>query len=144
AANDELSGRLLSQEETNTAYYEASDKFKEYVKSATGGIDQQTDAGRANREEMKKMAKATRDKADAELEATGDVWELTNTRRYQRKVLIEAAEKMGANTEVAVELAKSVLEIPKHVTTMANLKVWASKKAVVIQEEIKKIDRKID
>src|SRR5699024_6508327 len=144
AANDRLSGRLLAQEEANTAYYEASDKFKEYVKSATGGIDQQTDAGRKNREEIKKMAKATRDKADADLEATGDVGEFTNTLWNQRKALIEAAEKMGANTEEAEELANTVLEIPKSVTTKADLKDWASKKAEEIQEELKKIERKID
>src|SRR5699024_9005203 len=73
AANDELSERLLSQEEANTVYYEASDKLNEYVKSASGGIDQQTDAERANREDIKKMAKATWDKVDADLVATGDV-----------------------------------------------------------------------
>src|SRR5699024_10524073 len=143
AANDELSGRFLSQEEANNAYYEAMDKFNEYVKTAKCGIDAQTDAGRKNREEIGKMASATRRKADADLDATGDAEEFTNTLWNQRKALIEAAKKMGANTEEAEDLANTVLKIPEDVDTKAELHDWASKKARDIQDELDNIDRNI-
>ena len=143
AANDELAGRFLSQEEANNAYYEAMDHFNEYVKTAKGGIDAQTEAGRKNREEIGKMAAATRRKADADLEASGDADQFTNTLWSQRKALIEAAKKMGATEEEAGELANTVLEIPSDVDTKAELHDYASKKAREIQDELDDIDRNI-
>lgn len=144
AATDELAGRYLSQEEANTAYYEAMDKFNEYVKTAKGGIDEQTKAGRENRKAIAEMASATKRKADADLEATGDVDQYTNTLWKQREALIEAAKKMGATEEEAGELANTVLEIPEDVTTKARLKDWASDKAKGIQKELAKIKQKIN
>ena len=143
AANDELSGRFLSQEEANNAYYEAMDHFNEYVKTAKGGIDAQTEAGRKNREEIGKMAAATRRKADADLDASGDADQFTSTLWSQRKALIEAAKKMGATEKEAGELANTVLEIPSDVDTKAELHDYASKKAREIQDELDNIDRNI-
>lgn len=144
AANDELAGRFLSQEEANVAYYEAIDKFKEYTKSAEKGIDEQTEAGRKNREEINKMAKATKAKADADLAATGDVDAYTNTIWGQRKALIAALEEMGASETQAEDLADTYLEIPKHIDTKAELKDHASKGASDIIDKLDDIERKID
>src|SRR5699024_4865966 len=59
------------------------------------------------------------------------------------KALIEAAKKMGANTEEAEDLANTVLKIPEDVDTKAELHDWASKKARDIQDELDNIDRNI-
>lgn len=143
SAQDELSGRFKSQEEANLRYHEVLDQFNEHMATATQTLDVQTEAGRENREWFMKMADATRSKAEADLEASGDVGAFTETMWAQREALIELAEKFGMNEEEASDYANTLLDIPKDVDSRAELHDYASERARKIQDELDDIDRKI-
>lgn len=142
-AQDELSGRFKSQEEANLQYFEVLDQFNEHMATATETLNVQTEAGRENREWFMKMADATRSKAEADLEASGDVGAFTETMWAQREALIELAEKFGMNEEEASDYANTLLDIPPDVDTRAELHDYASERARKIQDELDDIDRKI-
>src|SRR5690606_33238001 len=142
-AQDELSGRFKSQEEANLQYFEVLDQFNEHMATATETLNVQTEAGRENREWFMKMADATRSKAEADLEASGDVGAFTETMWAQREALIELAEKFGMNEEEASDYANTLLDIPKDVDTRAELHDYASERARKIQDELDDIDRKV-
>ena len=141
AANDELAGRFLSQEEANVAYHEALDKFEEHIKSATKTMDVNTEAGQKNRREFAAMAKATSTKADADLEATGNAKQYTETMWNQRKELKRLAKDFGMTDEEAGIYANTLLGIPRDVETKADLKDHASRKAKIAKGEIEKFKK---
>lgn len=129
AANDELAGRFLTQEEANLRYFEVLDEYEEHMASATKTLDVQTEAGRENRRMMADMAEATRAKADADLAATGDVQAFTDTIWDQRDELYNTAKQFGLTDDEANDYTNTLLGIPPNVDTKAELKDYASEKA---------------
>lgn len=144
AATDELSGRFLSQEEANLRYQEVLLRFDEHMKTATKTLDESTKAGQENRRMFMELAKATSDKALADLEATGDANAYTDSMWNQRKRLRDLAVQFGLTDEEADEYANTLLGIPRNVDTKAKLKDYASKKAKEIQDELDGIDRDVE
>lgn len=142
AATDELSGRFLSQEEANLRYQEVLLRFDEHMKTATKTLNESTKAGQENRRMFMELAKATSDKALADLEATGDADAYTNSMWNQRERLRDLAVQFGMTDDEADEYVNTLLEIPRDVRTKAELKDHASKVAREIVDELGKIKDK--
>lgn len=135
-ANNELAGRFLNQEEANLKYQETLDGFTEHMKTAKRTMDESTKAGQENRRWFLKMAEATKSKADADLQATGDAEAYTNSMWDQRKELVRLAQKFGMTEDQAEDYANTLLEIPRDVKTKAQLKNLATKEAEQINKDL--------
>ena len=141
-AQDELSGRFKSQEEANVRYYEVLDQFNEHMATATQTLDVQTEAGRENREWFKKMAEAAREKADADLAATGDTEAYTEALWSQRETLVDMLEPFFDSRDAAGEYANTLLEIDRDISSEVELKNYAEtrRRADNVLDDLEDID----
>lgn len=141
-ATDEMTGRNLTQAEAQTRYGEAMREFKEKLAEAKHGMDEFTETGAANRRMFENLARETRNKADADLEATGNAAAYAETLWDSRDAMAAHMEDLGLTEDQAIDLANAYLEIPDWVETEADLITYASNMAETddILEQMGKID----
>ena len=141
-ATDEMTGRNLTQAEAQTRYGEAMREFKEKLAEAKHGMDEFTETGAANRRMFENLARETRNKADADLEATGNAAAYAETLWDSRDAMAAHMEDLGLTEDQALDLANAYLEIPDWVETEADLITYASNMAETddILEQMGKID----
>ena len=142
AASDELAGRYLSQEEATTRYGEAMLTYREKLATAKYGMDEMTEAGVENRKMFEEIARAVKDKADADFEATGNAKAFADTLWEMREDIIENQIQLGASEEKAIAFADAILEIPPEAKSKADLINYASTMGKVnnVHEALVKVD----
>lgn len=137
AAMEEQRSEALAAFDAVTQYAEALASARRRAKNTEAGIDENTKAGRKNRDMLSGLAAAWNNQSDAVRNNVGKY-------RSARQAFIDTAREMGVGREKARALAKALLEVPQSIETQYQFfPERARSQIALIKRELAGIDREI-
>ncbi|KOX10146.1 hypothetical protein [Nocardiopsis sp. NRRL B-16309] len=116
-ALDELTGGAVTVAGAEADFQEAVDRATESVATNGATLDDNTEAGRANRDALEEIRNRTNDLTVARADDEQAVYEQIEAQREGRAEFVRVARQMGLTEGAAEDLADEYLGIPSEVET---------------------------